>query len=215
MLNRAEPDSDDPCEPDHLMRDTMPPLLLLLLCLVASPAAAQMYVWTDADGNLHFTDQPRHAGFAAYEPKQLQPRAGRHDPSWLERDWAWDHEIRSAARETGVSPALVKAVIHVESGFDPDAISRVGAGGLMQLMPATARDLGVRNAFDPRQNIRGGARYLKHLIERFEQLDLALAAYNAGPSTVSRYGGVPPYRETRAYVKNVTALYKRYRRKLR
>ena len=85
----------------------------------------------------------------------------------------------------------------------------------MQLMPATARDLGVSNAFDPRQNIRGGTRYLKKLIDRFEQLDLALAAYNAGPGTVSRYGGIPPYRETRNYVKNVTALYKRYRRKLR
>jgi soluble lytic murein transglycosylase-like protein len=187
-------------------------LLLLAACLRPAAAAAQMYYWQDERGDLHFTDQPRHAGFKRYELPPMRPQAARYDPSWLGRSWAWDADIMRAGRKLEVSPALVKAVIHAESAFDPDARSRRGAGGLMQLMPVTAREMGVHDRFDPAQNILGGTRYLKDLMLRFGDVELAVAAYNAGPEAVRRHGGVPPYRETRTYVRNVIGLYQQYRR---
>lgn len=119
--------------------------------------------------------------------------------------------IDVAAKEYGVSSALIRAVIHAESAFRPDAQSRVGAVGLMQLMPATASDLGVTDRFDPTENIYGGVKYLAQLLERFgDDVQLATAAYNAGPGAVLRYGGIPPYPETQAYVERVGILMKRY-----
>jgi soluble lytic murein transglycosylase-like protein len=109
-----------------------------------------------------------------------------------------------------MDPALVKAVIAAESNFKANAVSRVGAVGLMQLMPATAAELGVYAPFEPGQNVNGGVRYLKKLLERFDVLDHALAAYNAGPETVDRHQGVPPYPETRAYVARVLRFYSKY-----
>ncbi|NLB97213.1 MAG: lytic transglycosylase domain-containing protein [Armatimonadetes bacterium] len=111
--------------------------------------------------------------------------------------------IEAAAKEFGVDPALVRAVVRAESGFNPRALSRVGAMGLMQLMPATARALGVTNAWDPVQNIRAGTRFLRSLLDQFKNERLAIAAYNAGPGAVKRHGGIPPYRETQDYVKKV------------
>lgn len=111
------------------------------------------------------------------------------------------------ARHYGLSSRLVQAVVQVESGYNPRALSSKGAMGLMQLMPGTATELGVRNAYDPEQNIKGGTRYLRQQIDRFGDLRLALAAYNAGPGAVSRYDGIPPYRETQRYVEKVLALY--------
>lgn len=114
-------------------------------------------------------------------------------------------------RAWGVDPALLKAVAENESGFDPHATSPTGAQGLMQLEPGTAAELGVRDAYDPAQNVWGGARYLRGLLDRFGgNLRLAIAAYNAGPAAVEKYGDVPPYAETQAYVKNVLASYQRY-----
>ena len=110
--------------------------------------------------------------------------------------------IATAAQKHGLQPAILKAVINAESGFRPQAVSRSGAQGLMQLMPGTARALGV-DPLDPAQNIEGGARYLRQQIDRFGSLDLALAAYNAGPGAVMRSGGIPPYAETQRYVDNV------------
>lgn len=121
-----------------------------------------------------------------------------------------DRYIDESAAAIGIDPGLLAAVISNESGFNPHATSAAGARGLMQLMPQTAASLGVTDAYDPEQNIRGGARYLRALLDRFGSLELAVAAYNAGPAAVERYGGVPPYRETRAYVRNVLARYRAF-----
>lgn len=120
-------------------------------------------------------------------------------------------EIATAAREYGVDPALVRAVIHAESAFNSQALSPKGAQGLMQLMPATAQELGVKNAMVAAQNIHGGVNYLAKMLKRFNgDIRLAAAAYNAGPGAVSRYGGIPPYAETKAYVERVGILRNRY-----
>jgi len=113
---------------------------------------------------------------------------------------AYDAEIAQAASREGLDPSLLKAVVRAESGFNPQAVSSKGAMGLMQLMPATATALGVSDPFDPRQNLAGGARYLRQQMDRFGDVRLALAAYNAGPAAVARYGGVPPYTETQNYL---------------
>jgi soluble lytic murein transglycosylase-like protein len=122
--------------------------------------------------------------------------------------------IELAAEKYRIDSALVRAVIHAESGFNARARSRKGAKGLMQLMPATAREVGVKDPFIPEQNIHGGAQYLAGLLDQFKNdITLAAAAYNAGPAAVEKYSGVPPYAETRAYVKRVNILYQRYRAK--
>jgi soluble lytic murein transglycosylase-like protein len=123
-----------------------------------------------------------------------------------------DALVQSNASTWQVDPALVKAVIANESGFDANATSKVGAQGLMQLMPGTATSLGVRDPYDPEQNVAGGTRYLRGLLDRFGgDARLAVAAYNAGPGAVEKYGDVPPYAETRSYVQNVLASYDKYR----
>lgn len=125
---------------------------------------------------------------------------------------AYSAEISSAATQFGVEEAIVRAIIHAESSYNPGALSRVGAQGLMQLMPATARRFGVGNAFDPAQNIRGGVQYLGWLLKRFNgDLKLAAASYNAGEGAVDKYKGVPPYAETQRYVQRVAVLADRYR----
>ncbi|HET8819533.1 MAG TPA: lytic transglycosylase domain-containing protein [Xanthomonadaceae bacterium] len=125
---------------------------------------------------------------------------------------AYQAEVAAAAREYGVDEAVVRAIIHAESAFNPKALSRVGAQGLMQLMPATAERFGVSNAFDASQNIRGGVKYLAWLLKRFDgNLTLAAAGYNAGEGAVDKYDGVPPYKETQRYVQRVGVLAERYR----
>jgi soluble lytic murein transglycosylase-like protein len=125
---------------------------------------------------------------------------------------AYAAEIRAAAKQHGVDEAIVRAIIHAESAYNPNALSRVGAQGLMQLMPATARRFGVGNAFDANQNISGGVQYLAWLLKRFKgDLTLAAAGYNAGEGAVDKYRGVPPYNETRRYVERVSVLAERYR----
>ena len=127
-------------------------------------------------------------------------------PSYSRNKNAFDQLIRQAAQHHGVSEGLVKAIMHTESGFNINARSPVGAQGLMQLMPATARRFNVSNAYDPQQNIFGGVKYLSWLLKRFNgDTRLAIAAYNAGEGNVDKYGDVPPFRETRDYVKRVTS----------
>ena len=122
-------------------------------------------------------------------------------------DEAYEDLIQEAAGTFDLDPALIRAVMQTESSFNPTVVSRVGARGLMQLMPALAEEMGVRDSFDPRENIMGGARYLRELLDRFRgNVRLALASYNAGPTAVAKYGRVPPFRETQRYVKQIQNL---------
>jgi soluble lytic murein transglycosylase-like protein len=126
---------------------------------------------------------------------------------------AYDEIIEEAAAQYQMDPNLIRAVMQAESAFHPYVVSRAGAEGLMQLMPDLASEMGVSNAFDPRENIMGGVRYLKRLLDYHEgNIDLALASYNAGPGNVERYGGVPPFRETRNYVKTIKQILARRKR---
>jgi soluble lytic murein transglycosylase-like protein len=181
--------------------------LFVLLAASVAPASAQIYSWRDAQGSLVVSDRPRDdAGeMTTYSvPRAAAVRATQPLRTSL-RGAEFDDDIEQHASAQGVSPELVRAVIQVESGFNSKAVSPKGAMGLMQLMPATARELGVINPFHPGENIRGGVAYLRQLLDRYDSnVELALAAYNAGPGSVEKYGAVPPYRETQAYVKKVT-----------
>jgi len=173
----------------------------------ASPAAAQIYTRRNPNGVVEATNVPDAADFRlTYIGKGtlIHSVAFRLNPNY---NGEYNQHIDAAAALHGVSSELVRAVIQVESEFDPLARSSKGAQGLMQLMPDTARRLGVANPFDPRQNIFGGVRYLRQLLDMFQgDVVLTAAAYNAGENAVLRYKGVPPYRETRGYVQKVQSL---------
>lgn len=177
----------------------------------ARPVVAQIYTWRDANGHLVLSDRrsPSAPAVATYGvPVSSDVRTTVATSS---RAAAFDPLIQEHARTHRVSPDLVRAVIQIESGFNPRAVSPKGAMGLMQLMPATATEFGVMDPFEPRENIRAGVAYLRRLLDRYDHnVELALAAYNAGPGAVDRHGQrIPPYRETRDYVrkiKSVTAI---------
>lgn len=185
----------------------------------------QVYSYVGKDGVRHYTSK-RPAGVAVASMRTIQysymescyacaSKPGVNFRTLRLNTSAYRDEVRAAAREHGVDEAIVRAIIHAESAFNPNALSRVGAQGLMQLMPATARRFGVGNAFEPRQNINGGVKYLAWLLKRFKgDLTLAAAGYNAGEGAVDKYKGVPPYRETRHYVDRVAVLAERYRGEL-
>jgi len=186
-------------------------VLAVGLLLAARPATAQIYVFEDENGVIQFSDTRHHDGFRRHESRLRPSHRGSAGVGQARAHARFDALIVRASRVHRMSPGLVKAVIHVESKFNPWAVSHKGARGLMQLMPATAGDLGVEDPFNPWQNIEGGTRYLQQMVERFDgDLRLGLAAYHAGPGSVQRYGGVPPYRSTRQYIDRVLKLYRRH-----
>ena len=185
---------------------------LQLAWLAAPPAgqAGEVYVYVDQEGTMHFTNTPTDARFKKFKPRapigrMTQTRAVA--PVRLSRG-ELDDTISRHSRRHRIDPALLRAVIKAESDFDPQAVSRAGAMGLMQLMPHTAVRMDVRDPYDPEENVGGGARYLRYLLDRFNgNVPLALAAYNAGEHRVERNWALPPIEETRNYVTKVLRFY--------
>ncbi len=204
---------------NSLERETVPALesasvSALVVCLAAGDAAASQ---TRALGE--------RLGEIAAKARPVLLRAGQRLNAFFKRQNALlarvtprkptpaiNKLVASISRKHGLDPHLVHAIIRVESAYDPKAVSRAGAQGLMQLMPATQDYLRVKNPFDPAQNISGGVRFMKMMLRRFGDTELALAAYNAGPTAVKKYAGIPPYKETRRYVKKVLGVWKRNKR---
>lgn len=156
---------------------------------------------------VHFTNVPTSSDYRLFIKERPKPIPPKYDSS------KYDHIIRKAHKRYGVEFSLIKAVIRVESGFNPKAVSRAGAKGLMQIMPINYGPLAVKNPFDPHDNIMGGTRYLQQLLRRYEyKLPLVLAAYNAGPEAVDKYQRIPPYKETQNYVRKVMKMYSLYKK---
>lgn len=192
---------------------------LALLLVSAAGSAAVVYKYVDRKGTTVYTNK-RPVGVAAV--KQIFVYCPACDPA-SKVDWtttglnveAYRERVLTEARAHGLDPALIRAIMHAESAFNPQALSKAGAVGLMQLMPGTASDFGVSNRLDPDQNIRGGVAYLRFLMDMFDgNTDLVTAAYNAGQNAVLRHAGIPPYEETQVYVQRVGVLHKRYREEL-
>lgn len=213
-------------------------LLVLLGAPDRAARAEEMYRYVDARGVVHLTNVPVDTRFRKYAigsaggtgkgvlilarressrlhiPGMSQKTAfhlGTRPPRGRPRSpAAYDQLISRIAARHGLPAAMVKAVVKAESNFQPNARSHKGAQGLMQLMPATAEDMGVDDPFEAEDNVQGGTRYLRAMYERFGDWEHALAAYNAGPGAVERFGGIPPYAETRQYVERVLHYYRRY-----
>ena len=181
-------------------------ILFLLLC-PASEARSDIYRYIDENGVLHFTNAPTTNKYRLYmrERPVKTVRTGtinRYDPI-----------IVKAAENNKLSFSLLKAIIKVESDFNPRAVSKKGAKGLMQLMPENIKSMKIKNPFDPRENIMGGARYFRRLLDRFDgKIQLSLAAYNAGPNQVQRYNRIPPFKETEEYIRKVMNYYYAYKK---
>jgi soluble lytic murein transglycosylase-like protein len=191
---------------------------VLLGLLLGVPAQAEIYKYVDNGVVTYSEAKPERGSYKELRPNCLLSYIGCE---LAHSDWsriplnrrAYRELVETSADTHGVDAALIRAVIHAESNFNRRAISRAGAEGLMQLMPATQKTLQVRNPFSAKENIDAGTRLLKQLLRRYgNDIQLAAAAYNAGETAVSKYRGIPPYRETRNYVKRVTQLYSRYRR---
>ncbi len=186
--------------------------ILSLSLLLASTAYADVYKYTDESGVICYTDAPfgkKSERIIKDQQAVEQQVAEKEEASQSTPAPDYGSYVRSAASKYEIEPELIHAVIKTESNGNHRAVSRKGAMGLMQLMPTTANDMNVSNPFNPEQNIEGGTKYLKSLIAKFNgDLTLALAAYNAGPKAVEKYGSVPPISETKQYVKKVFSLYK-------
>ncbi|MGI9432446.1 MAG: lytic transglycosylase domain-containing protein [Myxococcota bacterium] len=197
------------------MRRRTEPVLACLISLAVSlafgaaagpaSAATDLYRYTDSAGVVHFTDRQKDDRYVPI----ARPRGISYHRK-ARQNKVYDTMIKTAALTHGVPAALVKAVIAAESSFNAQAVSPKGAMGLMQLMPGTAADLGVREPFRAADNVHGGTRYLRTLHDRYGDWTRTLAAYNAGPTAVDRHRGVPPYKETREYVERVLSYYRRF-----
>jgi soluble lytic murein transglycosylase-like protein len=189
-------------------------LLLSIGCVASGPSSAvEVYKYVDGKGQVHLTDRPTHDRYQLIQKagkKLRMPRINFRDKDANRKRFA--SKIAEVASRYQVPEALIHAVITIESAYDPNAISRAGAVGLMQLMPATAKRYGVANRRNPSANLTGGTRYLKDLLLRFDSnLELALAGYNAGENAVEKFGNrIPPFDETRNYVRKVLQLYSQH-----
>lgn len=207
-------------------------LILSISLLTGLPVASQagnVYKFRDENGNILFTNvvtekrKPRGEDFKQYTVLEKvtwfkDTNVHKYDnwgkdeyavrPSFSKNRNAFDKLIQTAAATNNIDHGLIKAIIHTESGFNPNALSRPGAQGLMQLMPATAGMYGVGDAFSPTENINAGTKHIKYLVDRYHDIELALAAYNAGEGNVKKYKGIPPFAETQDYVKRVLSRYR-------
>jgi soluble lytic murein transglycosylase len=181
-----------------------------LLALWAEAAPADIYKRVHQDGRAEFTNRPSGPGWVFHMKESGDTPQISFSSAGKPR--SVDEIVEEIATKFEIDPALVKAIITVESNSDPMAVSSKGAQGLMQLMPDTAKSLNVKRPFDPRENILGGVKYIKGLLASYGDLPLALAAYNAGPGTVAKYAGIPPYRETINYVSKVLHHYKKFKK---
>ncbi len=193
------------------------------LCIPFQKVSADIYQYTDDNGVIHFSNvgvgnAKKYRKVKTESSRDTRTNYSRrtasrttepaHSSSMANTTDSYTEIINSACNRHGVDPALVQAVVKVESGFNPYALSSKGAMGLMQLMPQTAVDLQVRNVFSPDENVDGGVKYLRYLLDRYEgNLSLALAAYNSGETAVQKWGTVPPYRETQDYVQKILKIY--------
>jgi hypothetical protein len=188
-------------------------LAVLAIISIAPDARATMYVCRGKSGTMNFTNAPTGSNCQVYSLTQDTGFSASFGSGGGGDSKMYDLDIRRIGHRYQVDPPLIKAIIQAESDFDHRAVSRKGAQGLMQLMPETARELNVGNPFNPRENIDGGTRYLRQLLDNFNgNLTLSLAAYNAGPGLVTRTGGVPDIPETQQYVMKVLKHYKEYKR---
>ena len=178
-------------------------IAVLFLFVVVPVVQADIYLFIDSQGVLHFTNAPTSSQYTLYIKERPKPATATKK---------YDGIIQEASNTFGLSFSLLKAMIKVESDFDSRAVSKKGALGLMQIMPQNLQAFNIREPYDPKDNIMGGARYFKSLIERFEgKLPLALAAYNAGPTIVDKYRDIPPFKETQDYVKKVMKYFYLYK----
>ena len=183
------------------------PMIALVVFAVISPAVADIYLYIDAQGVMHFTNTPTSNQYKVY---MREPLKGTKTFLNVKN---YDDVIAEAAKRNNLSSSLIKALIHVESYFNPRAVSKKGAMGLMQIMPENLALLNIRDPFDPWENIMGGAAYLKDMLKRFGgDLPMALAAYNAGPQAVEKYNDIPPYPETQSYVQKVMRFFRLYKK---
>jgi len=186
-------------------------MIFFCLFLLATPSSAGIYRYVDERGVIHFTNCPRDAKFKLYI-RESREDVGGGSSSFVRDSNQYDSLISEFSKKYQVDFALIKAMIRAESGFNPFAVSRKGAKGLMQLMPETASRMNVSNILNPRENIEGGVRYFKYLLSLFDNdIRLSLAAYNAGENLVGELRSIPPYRETVDYIKKVLSYYQSYR----
>ena len=181
--------------------------VLVVLFVVVLPVQADIYRYIDENGVMHFTNTPT----SSIQKYRLFLKEKSRATRWYSSE-KYDDLISDASERSGVSFPLLKAIIKAESDFDPHAVSKKGATGLMQIMPENFKPLGISDPFDPWENINAGARYFKQMYDRFKgKLTLSLAAYNAGPTAVDRYQTIPPYEETQEYVRRVMKYYYNYK----